>query len=155
MTKYIFIFIFVIISSCSSGKVVNSHGNNLINITNSKLIVNKTNKNDILDILGPPSSKSSFDENIWIYIETKKQSTSLFKVGSRKLVKSNVLVVRINERGILEKKDYYNIDDMNKIKFSEQVTQSGYDKNSYVYGVLRSLRDKINSPIKRKSSKDD
>ena len=155
MTKYIFIFIFLIISSCSSGKVVNTHGNNLINITNSKLIVNKTNKNDILDILGPPSSKSSFDENIWIYIETKKQSTSLFKVGSRKLVKSNVLVVRINERGILEKKDYYNIDDMNKIKFSEQVTQSGYDKNSYVYGVLRSLRDKINSPIKRKSSKDD
>ena len=154
MTKYIFIFIFLVISSCSSGKVVNTHGNNLINITNSKLIVNKTNKNDILDILGPPSSKSSFNENIWIYIETKKQSTSLFKVGSRVLIKSNVLVVRINERGILEKKDYYNIDDMNKIKFSEQVTQSGYDKNSYVYGVLRSLRDKINSPIKRKSSKD-
>ena len=154
MTKYIFIFIFVIISSCTSGKVINNHGNNLINITNSKLIVNKTNKNDIMDILGPPSSKSSFNENIWIYIETKKQSTSIFKVGSRKLIKSNVLVVRINERGILEKKDYYNIDDMNNIKFSEQVTQSGYDKNSYVYGVLRSLRDKINSPIKRKSSKE-
>ena len=154
MTKYIFIFIFVIISSCTSGKVINNHGNNLINITNSKLIVNKTNKNDIMDILGPPSSKSSFNENIWIYIETKKQSTSIFKVGSRKLIKSNVLVVTINERGILEKKDYYNIDDMNNIKFSEQVTQSGYDKNSYVYGVLRSLRDKINSPIKRKSSKE-
>ena len=154
MTKYIFIFIFVIISSCTSGKVINNHGNNLINITNSKLIVNKTNKNDIMDILGPPSSKSSFDENIWIYIETKKQSTSLFKVGSRKLIKSNVLVVKINKKGILEKKDYYNIDDMNNIKFSEQVTQSGYDKNSYVYGVLRSLRDKINSPIKRKSSKE-
>ena len=154
MTKYIFIFIFLIISSCSSGKVVNTHGNNLINITNSKLIVNKTNKNDIIDLLGPPSSKSSFNENIWIYIETKKQSTSLFKIGSRKLVKSNVLVVRMNERGILEKKDFYDINDMNKIKFSEQITQSGYDKNSYVYGVLRSLRDKINSPIKRKSSKD-
>ena len=154
MTKYIFIFIFLIISSCSSGKVVNTHGNNLINITNSKLIVNKTNKNDIIDLLGPPSSKSSFNENIWIYIETKKQSTSLFKVGSRKLVKSNVLVVRMNERGILEKKDFYDINDMNKIKFSEQITQSGYDKNSYVYGVLRSLRDKINSPIKRKSSKE-
>ena len=154
MTKYIFIFIFLFISSCSSGKVVNTHGNNLINITNSKLIVNKTNKNDIIDLLGPPSSKSSFNENIWIYIETKKQSTSLFKIGSRKLVKSNVLVVRMNERGILEKKDFYDINDMNKIKFSEQITQSGYDKDSYVYGVLRSLRDKINSPIKRKSSKD-
>ena len=154
MIQYIFIFIFVIISSCTSGKVIKSHGNNLINITNSKLIVNKTNKNDIINLLGPPSSKSSFNDNIWIYIETKKQSTSLIKLGSRKLIKSNVLVVRLNQRGILEKKDYYNIDDMNKIKFTEQVTQSGYDKNSYVYGVLRSLRDKINSPIKRKSSKD-
>ena len=154
MIQYIFIFIFVIISSCTSGKVIKSHGNNLINITNSKLVVNKTNKNDIINLLGPPSSKSSFNDNIWIYIETKKQSTSLIKLGSRKLIKSNVLVVRLNQRGILEKKDYYNIDDMNKIKFTEQVTQSGYDKNSYVYGVLRSLRDKINSPIKRKSSKD-
>ena len=63
-------------------------------------------------------------------------------------------MVKINERGVLEKKDYYDINDMNKIKFSEQITQSGYDKDSYVYGVLRSLRDKINSPIKRKSSKD-
>ena len=154
MIQYIFIFIFVIISSCTSGKVIKSHGNNLINITNSKLIVNKTNKNDIINLLGPPSSKSSFNDNIWIYIETKKQSTSLIKLGSRKLIKSNVLVVRLNQRGILEKKDYYNIDDMNKIKFTEQVTQSGYDKNSYVYGVLRSLIAKINSPIKRKSSKD-
>ncbi len=155
MIKFIFIIIFILISSCTTDKVIKTHGNNLINVANDKLIINKTNQNDILNFLGPPSSKSGFDENIWIYIETKKRSTTLFKLGSRKLVKNNVLVVELNNNGILKKKDFYNIDNMNEMKFNEAITETEYDKNSYVYGVLRSLRDKINSPIKRKSSKKD
>ena len=84
MTKYILIIIFIIISSCSTNKVIKSHGNNLIITSNDKLIINKTNKNDILNILGPPSSKSSFNENIWIYIETKKKKYIYFKIGVKK-----------------------------------------------------------------------
>tara|TARA_B100000989_G_C19334552_1_gene382293 strand:+ start:228 stop:692 length:465 start_codon:yes stop_codon:yes gene_type:complete len=151
MTKYILIIIFIIISSCSTNKVIKSHGNNLIITSNDKLIINKTNKNDILNILGPPSSKSSFNENIWIYIETKKKSTSILKLGSRKLVNNNVLVVKLNDKGILEKKNFYNIENMNKVNFSKEITESGYNKNSYVYGVLKSLRDKINNPVRRKN----
>ena len=149
MTKYILIIIFIIISSCSTNKVIKSHGNNLIIVSNDKLVINKTNKNDILNILGPPSSKSSFNENIWIYIETKKKSTSIFKLGSRKLVNNNVLVVKLDDKGILEKKNFYNIENMNKINFSKEITESGYNKNSYVYGVLKSLRDKINNPVRK------
>ena len=104
-------------------------------------------------ILGPPSTKSSFNNNIWIYVERKEESMSVFKLGKRKLKKNNVLVVELDDNGILLKKNLFDINKMNDIKFSEQITSSGYQKDTYVYNVLTSLRDKINSPIKRKRSK--
>ena len=100
--------------------------------------------------MGPPSTRSAFDQNVWIYIERTKTSTTIFKLGAKKTKKNNVLVLKIDNSGLLKKKNYYDLDKMNKIKFSDEITQSGYQKDSYVYNVLTSLREKINSPVKRR-----
>ena len=76
--------------------MVKNHGISLIDEKSKKLIINQSNKNDILKIMGPPSTKSEFNENIWIYIERKKTSSSIFKLGNRKLVKNNILIVELN-----------------------------------------------------------
>ena len=149
MLKYLFIILLFTLS-CSSNKVVTIHGTSQIDLKNNKIYQKKSNTNDILEILGPPSTKSSFNENVWIYIERKEVRRSLFKLGKKKLSKNNVLVVKFDETGIIEKKDFFDLNKMNDINFSETMTSSGYSKNSYVYSLLRSLRDKINSPIKRK-----
>ena len=148
MIKYLF-FLFIFIISCSSNKVVNVHGISQIDIKSDKLQEKKSNTNDILEILGPPSIKSAFNDNVWIYIERKETRKSVFKLGKKKLIKNNVLVVSIDDSGILNKKNLFDLNNMNDIEFSENITTSGYSKNSYVYSLLRSLRDKINSPIKR------
>ena len=97
--KIILIIIFILISSCSTNKVVKNHGTSFIKNKSKDLVVNKSNKNDILEILGPPSTKSSFDDNIWIYIETKKTSTSIFKLGKRNTEKNNILILQLNDLG--------------------------------------------------------
>ena len=152
MNKYIIILLFII-TSCSGNKIEKSHGTSLIDKKSNKLIESQSTRNDILMILGPPSTKSTFNNNIWIYVERKEESMSVFKLGKRKLKKNNVLVVELDDNGILLKKNLFDINKMNDIKFSEQITSSGYQKDTYVYNVLTSLRDKINSPIKRKRSK--
>ena len=148
------LILFIIISGCTTNKVVKNHGISLIDEKSKKLIINQSNKNDILKIMGPPSTMSEFNENIWIYIERKKTSTSIFKLGNRKLVKNNILIVELNGFGILEDKKMLNIQDMNKINFEKQITSSGYTKNSYMYNLLTSLRHKINSPSERKRVSD-
>ena len=148
----ILLILLIIISSCSSNKVVNNHGTSFIDVKSKDLLINKSNKNDIYELLGPPSIKSAFDNNTWIYIERKKESTSIFKLGKKKLKKNNVLVVEIDKKGLLKKKTFYDLNNMNDLDFDKNLTQSGYEKNSYVYSVLTSLRQKINSPIKRKKS---
>ena len=150
--KKILILLLISISSCTTNKVVNLHGISQIDKLSDKLELNASNKNDIVKILGPPSTISTFDDAIWIYIERQENSGSIFKLGNKKLVKNNILIVQLDDRGVLKKKNFYNLNDMNKYQFSEAITESGYEKNSYVYSLLTSLREKINSPVKRKRS---
>ena len=154
MTKYIIILL-LLFTSCSTNKVVKLHGTSLLDIKSKKLYINKTNQNDLIKILGPPSTKSSFDNKIWIYLERREVSTSVLKLGKKKLEKNNVLVVKLDDNGVLLKKDLFDITKMNNLNFSENMTRSGYQKDSYVYNLLTSLREKINSPIKRKRAAKD
>ena len=151
--KLLFIIAFIFILSCSTNKVKNNHGVSSLNIKFNKIVVEKSNSNDILNLLGPPSTKSSFDINIWIYIERKKTNQSIFKLGKQKIEKNNVLVLELDNKGILAKKKLYNLDDMNDYKFVEKATQKDFSQNSFVYGVLSSLRDKINAPVRKRKEK--
>ena len=151
--KYLTLFIFLFILSCSVNKVKNNHGVLLLENKYNKIQINKSNTNDIIKIFGPASTKSTFDNKIWIYIERKKTNKSIFKLGNQKIEKNNVVVLEINNKGILSKKEIYDITNMNKHKFSQKKTEKKYQKDSYINGELSSLRDKIDAPIKRQKSK--
>ena len=153
MKKLFIIFILtVLISNCTLNKVENRHGVPFLEAKNIKLKINKTNKNDILELFGPPSTKSTFNNDLWIYIEKKTTKKSLFKLGKQKDLKNNVLVLEINNKGILVSKKLYTIETANEIKFAKQTTETN-DKDSFVYGFLSSLRQKIDSPKRKKKVK--
>ena len=152
MNKIIIIVIFLLISNCTLNKLVKHHGVHFLDKKQEKLILSTTNKNDIIKILGPPSTKSTFDNDVWIYIERKTSKGSLITLGKKKMLTNNVLVLEIDKKGLLVKKDFFNIDDMNEIKFSEHGTKVTYSKKSFVYDFLSSMRQKINDPLgKRKT----
>ena len=149
--KFIFYsFIFIFILSCSFNKVVNHHGVHFLEKKYEKLTINKTNKNDIIKILGEPSTKSSFDNDVWIYIERKISTGSIFKLGKEKLIKNNVLVLEIDDFGLLADIKFYDKNTMNDIEFVSTSTDSAYKKRSFVYDFLSSMRQKINEPMKKK-----
>ena len=151
--KYIIIFVFLFTLSCSVNKVKNNHGVLSLEKKFTQIEINKSNTNDIINLLGPPSTKSTFDNNIWIYIERKKTNSSIFKLGNQKTIKNNIIVLEIDNKGILEKKDIYDLNNMNKYEFSKKKTEKKFEKDSYIYGIMTSLRQKIDAPVKRKRSK--
>ena len=150
--KYILILLLFFTLSCSLNKVKNNHGVLSLETKINKIKINKTNQNDIIKIFGQPSTKSTFDNNVWIYIERKKSNRTIFALGTKKTVKNNVAVLEIDNKGLLKSKKIYDVNKMNKYKFSENTTQNNFEKNSYIYGVLTSLREKINAPAKRKKT---
>jgi len=119
----------------------------------TKLIVNESNINDIKKILGNPSTRSKFDNDVWIYIERRQTQSKLKKLGRMKIYKNDVLVLEINNYGLLKKKDFYNIDDMEDIKISKVSTDDKFDRNSFVYDFMSSMRQKMNDPLGQRAKK--
>ena len=144
MKVFFFISVFIIISNCSFNLVDDHHGVFYLDKKEKKIKVQQSNTNDILSILGEPSTKSTFDNDVWIYIERKITNTHFF--GRRKLVINNVMVLEIDEKGILAKKDFYDIEDMKNIDFDENRSES-LKKRNFIYNFLSSLRQRVNDPL--------
>ena len=117
------------------------------------LVVNTTNKNDILKILGNPSTTSKFDNDVWIYIERKQTQSKLKYMGRMKIYKNDVLVLEVDDYGILKKKEFFNKDDMQNIKVVEATTEVGFKRNSFIYNFMSSMRQKINDPLGQRAKK--
>ena len=145
--RILLLIIFLLVVNCKVNKIVDSHGTHYLEKKEKELIVNLFNKNDVIALLGPPSTKSKFDNDLWIYIERKKTRTTLLKFGSKQIYVNNVLLLEIDDRGLLVKKDFFNIHDMKKIEFSENETGITYSKRSFVYDFLSSMRQKVNDPL--------
>ena len=154
MIKILYIiFLSLIVANCSFKNVVKHHGVPFLEKKQETLIVNKANKNDIKNILGNPSTKSKFDNDVWIYIERKQSQSKLINLGKMKIINNNVLVLEIDNYGILKKKEFYNKDDMENIKIVEATTKAGFKKNSFIYDFMSSMRQKINDPLGQRAKK--
>ncbi len=148
--NYINLIIFIFIVNCSGNKVSNYHGIKLLEAKYDKIEVNKSNKNDLIKIIGPPSSISEFNKNKWFYIERLKTNQSLIKLGNQKIKKNNILIVELDSKGILKKKELLNLDNMNNIKYSKFITSKEFKDDKFLSGVFNSLREKINAPMRNR-----
>ena len=151
--KKILLLSFIFLASCSLNKVILHHGVHNLKEKQSKLRINYTNKNDIIKLIGPPSTKSTFDNDVYIYIERKTSSSKLTKLGKKKLLSNNVLVLELDKTGILLSKKFYNKDDMNDLNFDDNETSINYSKRSFIYNFLSSIRQKIDDPLGKKRIK--
>ena len=140
----IFLFItFLILLGCQLQEPAKNHGILFLDNRSKKLTINKSNKNDVIKILGQPHSKT-FDQNdTWIYIERTLTKGKYHKLGRHELKTNNTLILSFDKYGILENKDFYNKEDINKIKFSKKTTSNDLSKKSFVESFLQSVKKKM------------
>ena len=144
MIKKIFIILIILINtSCSFKNVIKHHGVHFLEKKQTKLKILESNTNDTKKILGYPSTKNTFDNDIWIYIERKTTVSQIKTLGKKKLLTNNVLVLEFNERGILLKKDFYTMKDMNNIKVAEDKTDVLSQKDTFVRSIINTLRQNM------------
>ena len=149
--KFIIIIIFFFTINCSGNKVSNFHGSKQLEAKFNLIKVNVNNKNDLIKLIGPPSSVSDFNNNKWFYIERLKTNQSLIKLGNQKIEKNNVLIVELDTLGIVREKKLLDLEDMNDVKYLKATTEKDFQNNNFLYNVFSSLREKINAPAKNRS----
>ena len=143
----IILFFFTI--NCSLNNVSSTHGFRFLETKTNKIVINKTNKNDVKKLIGPPSSVSNFND-IWLYIERKKTNQSIYKLGKKKISKNNILILEFNSMGLVSSKKFLKLEDMNDIKIAEKVTNKKFKNDNRIYDILSTLRNKINNTRKKK-----
>tara|TARA_B100000029_G_scaffold103766_1_gene94328 strand:+ start:4972 stop:5427 length:456 start_codon:yes stop_codon:yes gene_type:complete len=151
MINRLFFFTFtciILLTSCETNKLIKSHGISYLEKREKLIFVNKSNKNDVVEILGQPATKGMTNENIWIYIERTKARGKLLKLGRQYLIKNNVLVLEFNKFGILDKKEIYNKEDMKKVNFAKNITENNIRKENFIYSFLSSIRQKMEAKKK-------
>ena len=148
--KIFIIILAIFLTSCKLNKVVNHHGIHNLEAKSQELLINQTNINQIKSLLGPPSSKSYFDEDILIYLERKTSNSKLLKLGKKKLIVSNVLLLEVDNRGMLINKEFLDQDDLNKLKFTNKTTKTITDQESFVSRALSGVITKIDDPLGKK-----
>ena len=148
--KFILIILAIFLSSCKLNKVVNHHGIHNLEAKSKELFLNETNINQIKDLLGPPSSTSYFDGDILIYLERKTSNSKLLKLGKKKLIANNVLLLEVDNRGMLINKEFLNQEDLNKLTFNKKTTKTTVDQGSFVSRALSGVITKIDDPLGKK-----
>ena len=137
------LLILLFIVACQRQALVKTHGISYLEKREKLIIVNKSNKNDAINIFGQPSTKGLSDENLWIYIERTITKGKLLKLGRNILQKNNVLVLEFDKYGILKKKEFHDINDMKEITFAKNITENEIRKENFVYSFLSSVRTKM------------
>ena len=144
MKNIFLIILFFFTINCSLNNVSNIHGYRFLETKTNKIVINKTNKNDVKKLIGPPSSESNFND-IWLYIERKKTNQSIYKLGKKKISKNNILILEFNSMGLVSSKKFLKLEDMNDIKIAEKVTNKKFKNESKIYDILSTIRNKINN----------
>ena len=150
MRIFFILILSIYLTGCKLNKIVNHHGVHNLEAKSNKLSLNVTNINEINRLLGPPSTKSYFNNEVLIYLERKTSNSKLLKLGKKKLIANNVLLLEINNRGMLIKKEFLNREDLNKINFSKKTTSISTENESFVYRALYGIRTKIDDPLGKK-----
>ena len=154
MSKIIlFISIFLLITNCNLQQNVEHHGVHMLEEKVKKLTINEDNKNDVIRVLGPPSVESNFDNDLMFFIERKILVKGLTRLGKRQILTNNVLIAEVNNRGILVKKEFIDLNQMNDLDISNRITEIDYQKSSFIYDFLSSMRQKVNDPLGKKTKK--
>ena len=149
MKKFFYIFLILfLITSCKTNEVIKTHGISYLENREKLIFVNKSNKNDVVELFGHPSTKGMTDDNLWIYIERTTTKGTMLKLGRNFLKKNNTLVLEFNKYGILTKKEFYNKDKMQKLEFTKNITENELRKENFIYSFLSSIRQKMQTKRK-------
>ena len=150
MKKTIFFLLayLIFITGCQRHELIKTHGIAYLDKREKLIVVSKSNKNDTIEILGHPATKGMTDDNLWIYIERTTTRGKFFKLGRSYLKKNNVLILEFDKYGVLNKKEFYDKENMKEINFAKAITVNDVRKENFIYSFLSSIRQKMETKKK-------
>ena len=141
----LYFIVFIILISCKLQEPLKTHGIIFLENRSQKLVLNKSNKNDVIRIMGRPHIKEDEINQSWIYLERILSKGKYHKLGRHILKENNVLVLNFDKYGVLKNKQFLKKEDLKKLEFSQKITENELTQKSFVQKFLQSIKQKMYS----------
>lgn len=141
----LYLLVFIILISCKLQEPLKTHGIIFLENRSQKLVLNKSNKNDVIRIMGRPHIKADEINQSWIYLERILSKGKYHKLGRHTLKENNILVLNFDKYGVLKNKQFLKKEDLKKLEFSEKITENELTRKSFVQKFLQSIKQKMYS----------
>tara|TARA_B000000565_G_scaffold38791_1_gene25818 strand:- start:196 stop:663 length:468 start_codon:yes stop_codon:yes gene_type:complete len=141
----LYLLVFIILISCKLQEPLKTHGIIFLENRSQKLVVNQSNKNDVIRIMGRPHIKEDEINQSWIYLERILSKGKYHKLGRHILKENNVLVLNFDKYGVLKNKQFLKKEDLKKLEFSQKITENELTQKSFVQKFLQSIKQKMYS----------
>ena len=141
----LYLLVFIILISCKLQEPLKTHGIVFLENRSQKLVLNKSNKNDVIRIMGRPHIKEDEINQSWIYLERILSKGKYHKLGRHTLKENNILVLNFDKYGVLKNKQFLKKEDLKKLEFSEKITENELTRKSFVQKFLQSIKQKMYS----------
>ena len=141
----LYLLVFIILISCKLQEPLKTHGIIFLENRSQKLVLNKSNKNDVIRIMGRPHIKEDEINQSWIYLERILTKGKYHKLGRHILKENNVLVLNFDKYGVLKNKQFLKKEDLKKLEFSQKITENELTQKSFVQKFLQSIKQKMYS----------
>lgn len=102
----------------------------------SKLKVGEFNTDQVVQLIGTPSTSSTFDGNIWYYISRKTEKIAFF---DETVVDQKVIVLFFNDKNVLEAIYRYNNDDRRQVELVERTTPTAGKELSVIEQLIGNI----------------
>ncbi len=143
LKKVISLILFFIVIGCKLQEPLKNHGIAFLKNRSDQIIINKSNKNDVLKIIGQPHSKGIDNDDEWVYIERVLSKGKYHKLGKNILKENNILLLNFDKYGIVVKKMFFDKNNKNFVKFSEDKTLNNISQKSFIERFLSSITSKM------------
>ena len=137
--------VFIILISCKLQEPLKTHGIVFLENRSQKLVLNQSNKNDVIRIMGRPHIKEDEINQSWIYLERILSKGKYHKLGRHILKENNILVLNFDKYGVLKNKKLLKKEDLKKLEFSQKITENELTQKSFVQKFLQSIKQKMYS----------
>ena len=141
----LYLLVFIILISCKLQEPLKTHGIIFLENRSQKLVLNQSNKNDVIRIMGRPHIKEDEINQSWIYLERILSKGKYHKLGRHILKENNVLVLNFDKYGVLKNKQFLKKEDLKKLEFSQKITENELTQKSFVQKFLQSIKQKMYS----------
>ena len=141
----LYLLVFIILIGCKLQEPLKTHGIIFLENRSKKLVLNQSNKNDVINIMGRPHIKEDEINESWIYLERIISKGKYHKLGRHMVKENNILVLNFDKYGVLKSKKFLNKEDIKKLEFSQKITENELTQKSFVQKFLQSIKQKMYS----------